>query len=422
MSSYRYRLVDGLIDRKLASIGGVFLQGARSVGKTTTALQHAKSNVRLDESEQVLSLAKLNAKPLLAGAVPRLIDEWQLVPSIWNTVRREIDDRSVPGQFILAGSAAPSDDATRHTGAGRIARLVLRPMSLEESGDSQKSVRFDTLFRKGMEVGGYGGLSVEAYADLIVRGGWPALIGQKPLSAREALIDYVSNIAHVDLRTLKSPPDPVRMSALILAIARNIATEASLEKLAGEAEIHEGGVTAKTVRKYLDQLTRIFVLDELAAWRPHIRSSIRTRVKPKWHFADPSIAAAALRVTPSALLDDLKTMGFFFESLCVRDLRAYADTVDAKVFHYRDSDGLEVDAIVERFDGVWAAVEVKLGGEETIDAAAKCFARLKKRLTPKKLSALTSLNVVTAGRESYTRKDGVNVIALGHLYSGAVPS
>ena len=419
MSSYRHRLVDGLIKRKLASIGGVFLQGARSVGKTTTALHHAKSSVRLDESEQVVNQAKLNAKPLLAGAVPRLIDEWQIVPGIWNTVRHEIDDRSVPGQFILAGSAAPSDDATRHTGAGRIARLVLRPMSLDESGDSQKSVPFGTLFKKGAEVGGYGGLSVEDYADLIVRGGWPALIGREPLSAREALIDYVANITHVDLRTLKSPPDPVRMSALILAISRNIATEASLEKLATEAEIHEGGITAKTVRKYLDQLTRIFVLDELAAWRPHIRSSIRTRVKPKWHFADPSIAAAALRVTPTALLDDLETMGFFFESLCIRDLRAYADTADAKVFHHRDSDGLEIDAIVERFDGAWAAVEVKLGGEEAIEAAAKSFARLRKRLTPKKLSTLTSLNVVTAGRESYTRKDGVNVIALGHLYSGA---
>jgi len=415
MKPYQSRLLDTLIERKLESIGAVLIQGARAVGKTTTALHHAKSSVRLDSSEQILQQAKLNSKPLLAGAVPRLLDEWQLAPNLWNSVRHEIDTRGLPGQFLLTGSAAPSESATRHTGAGRIARLVLRPMSLEESGDSLKTVPFGALFQKNAKIGGFGGPSFEDYANLIVRGGWPALVGRKPLSAREALIDYAENIAAVDLRTLESPPDPLRVSALLVALSRNIATEASLEKLAAEAEINDNGLSAKTVRKYLDQLARIFVLDELQAWRPRIRSSIRARVKPKWHFADPSLATAVLRVTPDALLNDLKTMGFFFESLCIRDLRAYADVSGAKVFHYRDSTDLEIDAIIERYDGQWAAVEVKLGGAEAIEEAAKNFARLKNRLPPAKLSTLTSLTVLTAGQESHTRKDGVNVIALGHL-------
>jgi predicted AAA+ superfamily ATPase len=251
-----------------------------------------------------------------------------------------------------------------------------------------------------------------------VRGGWPALIDREPLLAREALIDYLANIAAVDMRTLKSPPDPFRMAALIFSLARNIATEASLEKLAAEADIHEGSLAAKTVRKYLDQLAQIFILDELPAWQPRIRSSIRARVKPKWHFADPSLAAAALRITPKDLLNDLETMGFFFESMVIRDLRAYADMIEARVFHYRDSRELEIDAIIERFDGVWAAVEVKLGGAEAIEVAVGNFARLRNRLTRQRIATLSSFNVVTAGKESYTREDGVNVIALGHMFSG----
>jgi predicted AAA+ superfamily ATPase len=421
MEAYTPRLIDALIERKLQASGGILLRGPRAVGKTTTALHHAKSFVRLDASEQVLTQAALAPGTLLTGDTPRVIDEWQLAPGLWNAVRNEIDARALPGQFILTGSAAPSEDKTRHTGAGRFSRLTLRPMTLCESGESTEQVDFAELFSKGAEIGGFGGPTVEDYAEKLVRGGWPALRGRSPAAASDALIDYVENVASVDLRSLDSPPDPIRMAALMRVVARNTSTEASLERLAAEAEIFYGKFTAQTVRKYLDQLTRIFVLEELPAWRPHIRSAIQARVKPKWHYADPSLAAAALRISPDALLADLSAMGLFFESLAVRDLRVYAECIGARVFHYRDSSNLEIDAIIERFDESWIAVEIKLGGEAAIKEAVSNFGKLKNRLTEQKCSRLMSCCVLTAGENSYTRPDGVHVAALGHLYGRVRP-
>ncbi len=260
-----------------------------------------------------------------------------------------------------------------------------------------------------------GGSTVPEYAELIVKGGWPALHRLDADAAMDALADYVDHLADVALRTVDGRPESVRMAALIKALARNTATEASLQKLTAEAELPSGSLSAPTARKYLDQLTRIFVLEELSAWNPHIRSSIQTRVKSKWHFVDPSLATAALGVTPGGLLDDLNAMGLLFESLAVRDLRVYADVSDAKVFHYRDSTGLEIDAIVERRSGEWFGVEVKLGGERAIEEAVANFGKLRARLTEPKLARRTSFCVITGGQTSYTRPDGIHVIALGHL-------
>ncbi|MDR0284089.1 MAG: DUF4143 domain-containing protein [Propionibacteriaceae bacterium] len=413
MATYRPRLLDAKIDRKLRSSGGVLIRGARQVGKTTTASRHAASHVRLDEPNAG-RLARVEPAVVLAGATPRLVDEWQVVPEVWNAVRQEIDARQAKGQFILTGSAVPSDDVTRHSGAGRIARVVLRPMSLSESGDSIRKVQFASLW-EDWDAGALGGPTVAEYAQLVVRGGWPGLVGLPVADAADALVDYVDNLTSVDLRVLESPPDPARVAALLRALARNTSTEASLVKLATETQIDGAGAGASTVRKYLDQLTQVFVLDELAAWPVHLRSSIARRVKPKWHFVDPSVGAAALRVTPAVLLNDLETFGLFFESLVIRDLRAYADTIDARVFHYRDSEGLEVDAIIERPDGAWAACEIKLGGEPAIDQAAATMARLRNRLPVDTWSRLASRNVITAGTTSYQRPDGTRVIALGHL-------
>jgi len=412
-STYRPRLIDDRIEQKLRSAGGVVLRGARQVGKTTTALQHARSQVRLDESGSY-QMAQLEPEVVLAGPVPRLIDEWQLVPDLWNAIRHQIDARQAKGQFILTGSAAPADDITRHTGAGRLARLTLRPMSLAESGDSTGQVRFASLWDE-WDAGAMGGPTVTDYAALIVRGGWPGLIGLAIADAADSLVDYVDNLSSVDLRALDLAPDPVRMSALLKAVARNTATEASLTKLASEAQLDSVGVTAQTVRKYLDQLTQINVLDELPAWPVHLRSNVTQRVKPKWHFVDPSIGTAALRTTPASLLADLDALGLFFESLAIRDLRVLADTIDARVYHYRDASGLEVDAVIERPDGTWAACEIKLGGAAVIDQAAATLRRLQDRLTPAKWSQVSSLNVITAGANSYQRPDGVRVVALGHL-------
>jgi predicted AAA+ superfamily ATPase len=305
MANYNERLVDKKIEKKLKSAGGILLKGVRFCGKTTTALHHAVSSVRLDESVQIREQATLVPQIVLQGDTPRLIDKWQLVPSIWNAVRSEIDRRSEKGQFILTGSASPSDDISSHTGAGRIARLTLRTMSLTESNESTKGVNFNDLFMKNRQIGGLGGVEIEDYARLIVRGGMPALINETPEIAHEAMIDYVENIAYVDMRTLSAPPTPERIAALIRSLSRNISTESSLEKLAAETGLTDKSpAAASTVRKYLDQLSAIFVLEELTAWKTHIRSSVQQRIKPKWHFADTSIATAALRILPNALLND----------------------------------------------------------------------------------------------------------------------
>jgi len=413
MAEYRPRLIDARIERKLRSAGGILLSGARQVGKTTTALQHVKSHVRLDDSN-ARQLAQLEPAVVLEGATPRLIDEWQLVPGIWNSVRQAIDERQAKGQFILTGSAAPSNDVTMHSGAGRFARITLRPMSLSESGDSTKLVPLASLWSE-WDSGAMGGPTVSEYAELIVRGGWPGLVGVPVDDAADSVRDYVANLASVDLRAIDSAPDPVRMAALLRALARNTSTEASLAKLASEAALEGVGPAASTIRKYLDQLTQINVLDELTAWPVHLRSNITQRVKPKWHFTDPSISAAAIRATPTTLLNDLETLGLFFESLAIRDLRAYADTMDATVYHYRDADGLEADAIIERPDGAWIACEIKLGGEDAIDQAAAKLLQLRNRVTENKWSKVASLNIITAGTTSYKRLDGIQVVSLGHL-------
>jgi len=418
MESYNRRLLDEKIERKLKSTGGILLKGIRFCGKTTTALHHAASSVRFDKSEMLREQAAHAPQVVLQGETPRLLDEWQLVPSIWNAVRAEIDERAAKGQFILTGSANPSDDISTHTGAGRIARLTLRTMSLSESNNSTKAVGFGDLFSKKTEVSGLGGAELIDYANLIVRGGMPALVNETPEIAQEAMIDYVENIAYIDMRTLPAPPTPERVAALIRSLSRNLSTEASLEKLAAETGFTDKSVMAtNTVRKYLDQLSEIFVLEELHSWKTHIRSAVRQRIKPKWHFVDTSIATAALRILPNGFLNDFDSFGLFFESLAIRDLRIYADTLDGKVYHYRDSSGLEIDAVVELPNETWAAFEIKLGSTKSIDEAAENLHKLLNRLTPEKAAQCTSLNVLIAGNSSYTRKDGVNVVSLGHLYA-----
>jgi predicted AAA+ superfamily ATPase len=260
-------------------------------------------------------------------------------------------------------------------------------------------------------------LSLEQIAYILTRGGWPAAVGEK--NEKLALLkvyDYLEAVVNEDIsRVDKVDKNPDRVRSLIRSLSRNISTEASLETLAAEAGIEYAGLSVPTVRKYLDQLTRIFVLEELPAWSDHIRSSIRMRVKPKWHFVDPSLATAALGATTPILMNDLSMLGLLFESMAIRDLRVYADAIDAKVFHYRDSTDLEIDAIIERRDGIWAAIEIKLGSKKAIEEAAANFTKLRNRLTAEKQATLAMCAIVTAGEFSYIRKDGVAVIALGHL-------
>lgn len=419
MASYRERVADAEIGRALKTFGAVVLEGPRAVGKTTTGLRHARSSVRLDARPEMAELAEASPETVLAGETPRLVDEWQLAPGLWNAIRHEVDARGEPGQFILAGSAVPADDVTRHSGAGRFRRVGLRPMSLAESGDSAAAIPFSSLF-EGEPVAGLGGPSVAEYAQLIIRGGWPALVMQPERVPGDYLSSYLDDISRTDLPGAGLRIDPVRMRALLVALARNIATEVPASKLAAEAEIEEvdgdtDGISAQSARKYLDALTRIHVLEEQPAWRPHLRSAIRQRVRPKWHFTDPSLAAALLRASPQELLNEPKTLGFLFESLAIRDLRVYAEAMTGAVTHYRDEKGLEVDAIVELPDGRWAAFEVKLGGPRGIDEAARNLHNLVRKVSEARAASLAGLNVITAGTTSLTRPDGVNVVALGHL-------
>ncbi|HWK26112.1 MAG TPA: DUF4143 domain-containing protein [Solirubrobacter sp.] len=294
-------------------------------------------------------------------------------------------------------------------------------MSLRESGESTRSVDFAALLdTDAPAIGGLGGPTIEEYATLLVRGGWPALVTQPTRSATDYLSGYLDDVARADLRFAGATADPMRMAALQRALARSSATEASAAKLSAEAELPVPGtataaISAQTVRKYVDALSRVFVVEEQPAWKPHLRSKVRLRVQPKWHFVDPSLAAAALRAHPEALLSDLETFGLLFESLCVRDLRIYAQMLDGAVYHYRDDSGLEIDAIVQLGNGRWSAFEVKLGGSGAVEQAAASLHKLKAKVSPQRAAQLATLNVLTAGAESYTRADGVNVVSLGHL-------
>lgn len=418
MDAYRERIAERTVRHALETFGAVVIEGPRAVGKTTLGQHLAASSVRLDSSPRLAELAGVSPGTILDGAVPRLIDEWQLAPTLWNAVRHEVDRRGEPGQFILTGSATPADDLTRHSGAGRFRRVMLRPMSLAESGESTQTVSCDAFFNSET-VAGHGGPTVPDYARLIARGGWPALVTQPRRSAGEYLGTYLDDIARVDLPGAELVVDPARMRALIRALARNVSTEAAATRLAQEASIGEpgdvGGVSAQTVRRYLDALTRVFVVEDLPAWAPHLRSRVRLRVQPKWHFIDPSLACASLGADADRLLGDLETLGLLFESLCIRDLRVYAHARGGTLAHYRDSSGLEVDAIVELRDGRWAAFEVKLGGDNSIEQAARSLRSLRHKVAESRTAELCSLNVITAGATSYTRPDGVNVVALGHL-------
>ena len=416
MNGYRQRIVDQIVHSAMDTFGAVIIQGPRAAGKTTTGLQVAASSIRLDSSPEVAALAETSPGTVLGGKTPRLLDEWQLAPTLWNAVRHEVDERALPGQFVLTGSATPADDITRHSGAGRFLRVTLRPMTLAESGESIEAFTLADLFDNA-KIGGVGGPTVEDYTDLLIRGGWPALVAQPNRSPREYLSSYLDDVARVDLPHADLRADPMRMRALIRALARNVSTEISASKLSKESEIGDPDteVSAQTVRKYLDALTRVFVVEEQPAWATHLRSKVRLRTQPKWHFIDPSLAASAIGASRGALLNDLNTLGLLFESLCIRDLRVYAQQLAGAVYHYRDEVGLEVDAIVELNDGRWAAFEVKMGGSKNIELAANNLKALKSKVSEKRSSQLASLNILTAGSTSYTRPDGINVVALGHL-------
>jgi predicted AAA+ superfamily ATPase len=412
---YLARITDHELKGRLESSGSVLVEGPKACGKTETARQQAKSEVLLDVDEEAREAAEVNPGLVLAGETPRLIDEWQVTPGIWNHVRREIDRREDPGQFILAGSAQPTDDETRHTGAGRISRLRMRPMSLYESGISNGEISLAKLLGGDRAEAVDPGLELQDVAEVLCRGGWPGFARLDITAALRRVRDYLGEVVRADLKTVGPSHRPEKVMRLLQSLARNLATDVAATTLARDASGPGDSVTSATVGGYLEALGRLFVIEDQPAWRPHLRSRYALRRAPKRHFVDPSLAVAALRASPKALLEDLKTFGLFFESMVVRDLRVYAQPLDAQVEHYRDSNGLEVDAIVNCQDGRWGAIEVKLGGETAIEEAAVALRKFAGQVDTSRSGEPAFLAVVTAGGYGYRREDGIQIVPSGTL-------
>jgi predicted AAA+ superfamily ATPase len=414
-ASYQPRIVDDELTARLQAIGAIAIEGPKACGKTATARQVAASEALLDVDANARQAAAVDPALVLEGTTPRLIDEWQLEPAIWNHVRRAVDDRRAPGQFILAGSAVPPDDITRHTGAGRIARLRMRPMTLFETGSSSGEVSLVRLLAGEPAHGADTGLRVAEVAREIAVGGWPGFRGLATAQALRAVRDYLEEIRRVDVsRVEERRRNPEKVGQLLRSLARNVATYAAATTLAGDTGGAEGPLKDETVSDYLDVLGRLMIVEDQPAWAPHLRSKYALRSAAKRHFVDPSLAVAALRATPARLLGDIKLLGFLFESLVVRDLRVYAQAADAHVLQYRDSRGLEVDAIVQAADGSWAAFEVKLGSGQVEDAAATLH-RFAAQIDTESSGSPAVLGVIVGTGYAYRRDDGIAVIPIGAL-------
>jgi len=413
---YKPRVVDDELEERLQSAGAVLIEGPKACGKTKTARQLAASEVLLDVDQNARAAVALNPALVLDGETPRLIDEWQVEPAIWNQIRRAVDDRGEPGQFILSGSAIPADDVTRHSGAGRIARLRMRPMSLAESGLSSGEISLRELLAGSSAEAGESKTGIDDLAAEIARGGWPGFRSRSLKAAMVAVKDYLGEVSRTDINQVDGVRrDPGRVERLIASLARNVATTSSVSTLARDsAGGDEEPLKDQTVAEYLSSLERLFVVENQPPWEAHLRSRSRLRRAPKRHFVDPSLAVAALGADPPALLRDLNLLGFLFESLAIRDLRIYAQTVRGEIKHYRDSSGLEVDAIVESAEG-WAAIEVKLGGSDAIDEAAASLLKFAATVDTSKSGEPKLLAVVVASGYGYVRADGVQVVPLVHL-------
>ena len=413
--TYRPRVIDAELGLALEAAGGVLIEGARGSGKTESARQIAKSEVRLDTDMQARNAGLIAPEVLLEGDNPRLIDEWQLVPEIWNQVRRRIDDTGGrAGLFILTGSAEARDDATRHSGAGRIVRLTMRPMSLTEMGYSSGAVSLAGLLDGETPHAGDQGLGIREIAEIIAVGGWPALQARTVDQALTAVRSYLTESARVDLRRIDGPRhEPQRVAKVLRSLARFTACAIGNKPIADDASDPDDPISRQAVSQYLSALAGIFVLEDLPAWAPTLRATDRVRKKPKHHFVDPSIAVAALRADPDRLVREVDTLGLLFESLVVRDLRVYAQAMSASVMHFQEQ-RIEADAIVECPDGRWAAFEMKLGLSH-VEAGVESLLALRRRLAGNRQGEPASLNVITGWGYAYQRPDGVNVIPVSAL-------
>ena len=416
MKNYRKRIADNILKRKLEAKGAVLIEGPKFCGKTTTAEQLAASILYMDDpekKEQNIAMSELSPRRLLNGSIPRLIDEWQLAPKLWDAIRFEVDHRGDLGQFILTGSAVPPDtkDIT-HSGTGRFSWLTMRPMSLYESGDSTGEVSIKDLFDGNKEIEGCSNLSIDRLAFLVCRGGWPQSVDMREEIALDQAFDYYDAVVRSDINRVDNvKKNPERVRRLMRSYARNQGSQVPNTVLARDISADE-----ETVGTYINALQKIFVIEDMPAWNPNLRSKTAIRSSYTRYYVDPSIAAAALGIGPNDLIEDLKTFGFLFETLCVRDLRVFADALNGDVYHYRDKDGQECDAVIHLRNGKYGLIEIKLGGDKLIEEGAKSLKSMEAKIDTDKMNAPSFLMVLTGtGDYAYCHQDGVCVVPIGCL-------
>jgi len=415
MSVYMPRIADQLLREGLNRAGAVVIEGPKSCGKTETARRVVNSELLLDMDNNA-EAARLAPGVVLDGKVPRLLDEYQIVPDLWNAVRRKIDDRGADGQFVLTGSAALSEDVNRHSGAGRFSFVRMRPMSMFESGNSTGQVSLDHILNGETGNASASGVSIPDLAEVAVRGGWPLQQKRSVEDAYKASKDYLKQIIEVDVEAVTDVRNPDRLAKLIRAIARNVTTDRAASKLGQEAGGPDSPIDVKTVNAWMEALERIWILEPQPGWGNHLRSNIQAVQRPRRHLVCPSLVTAALDASAPKLIKDLNTFGFIFESLVIRDLRIYSQLSDGIVEHYRDKDGLEVDAIITAGDGRWGAFEVKLGSStQTLNTAAANLKKFKSKVDTTKIGDPAVLAVITGRGVSYLRDDGVQIISISTL-------
>ena len=421
MKNYLPRITDKLLDERLKAKGAILIEGPKWCGKTTSAKEVAKSFIAMDEPDKAMQykqMAELNPSALLEGETPRLIDEWQLAPNLWNAVRYEVDQRDDFGQFILTGSAVPAEfDASMHSGTGRISRLYMRTMSLYESKDSDGAISLSDLF-DDKEISCANHKTLDDIAFLICRGGWPISIKLDGKASLFQAIDYFDSVVKNDISRVDSVKrDVEKAKSLLRSYARHVGSQAPLETIRKDMLANQADTFDQvTLYSYIDALKKIFVIEDAPAWNPNIRSKTAIRSTDTRYFIDPSIATAALGIGPKDLTQDLNTMGFLFENLAVRDLRIYSELLDGSVYHYRDKSGLECDAVIHLRNGSYGLVEIKLGGDKLIEEGAETLKTLSDLIDTNSMKKPSFMMVLCAQAPfAYKRNDGVYVVPITSL-------
>lgn len=419
--SYRPRIVDSALKRKLRGKGAVLIEGPKWCGKTTTAEQVSKSTLSVDDPSTVNTnkiLSEIDPERLLTGDHPRLLDEWQVAPKLWDAVRHHVDRHKGQGQFILTGSSVPADiSETIHSGTGRFGWLVMRPMTLYESGDSTGDVSLASLF-ESQPISGCSNLDLDRLTFLICRGGWPESVNMDDDVALDQAFDYIDAVIRNDMSRVDDiRRDPQKVRMLLRSYARNQGTQISQASISADISSNDTeGVSEETVSEYLQALRKLYVIEDMKAWNPNLRSKTAIRTSDTRYFVDPSLAAASLRIGPQDLINNLNTTGFFFEALAVRDLRVYAESLDGDVYHYKDNLDNECDVVIHLRDGRYALLEVKLGGEKLIDEGVKTLKDVLRRIDTDKMGKPAFMAIITGTeRYAYRRDDGIIILPLGAL-------